>query len=117
LIEEIFGDFTLAGIDGTPVLTLVGEIDFSNVPHLQKALAAIPRGDLVVIDMSGVEFMDSSALAALIRYRNLAVAAGGSVTLVIASPLVVRIFEITNFEREFKIVRRLADVPGLFPKA
>ncbi|HKE36656.1 MAG TPA: STAS domain-containing protein [Candidatus Baltobacteraceae bacterium] len=116
MIEEVFGHFTLSEIQDTPVLTLKGEIDFSNVPDLQKALAAMPAED-VVIDMSEVEFMDSSALAALVRYRKVTVSAGGSVTLVIASPLVLRVFEITNFDREFKIVKRLADVAGLFPKA
>lgn len=117
MIEEIFGDCTLSEIHDTPVLTLKGEVDFSNVPDFQRALAAVPVADLVVVDMSAVDFMDSTALAALVRYRNVTVAAGGSVTLVIANRLVARVFEITNFDREFKIVGRLEDVPGLFPKA
>lgn len=117
MIDETFGDFSLRTIDDTPVLTLNGEVDISNVAHFQNALAATPAEDVVVIDMSAVEFLDSTALAALVRYRNATVARGGSVTLVIANPLVQRIFDITNFDREFKIVRRLEDVPGLFPQA
>jgi anti-anti-sigma factor len=98
-------------------LTLNGAVDISNVADLQCALQAVPEPDPLVIDMSTVEFLDSTALAALVRYRNATVARGGSVTLVIGSPLVKRIFDITNFDREFKIVRHLEDVPGLFPKA
>jgi anti-anti-sigma factor len=117
LTEEVFGDFTLRAIDDTPVVTLKGEVDISNVADFQRALQAAPAEDLIVIDMSEVEFLDSTALAALVRFRNASVARGSSVTLVIASQLVQRIFDITNFNRDFKIVRRLEDVPGLFPKA
>lgn len=117
MTDEVFGDFTLRTIDDTPVLTLTGEVDISNVADFQRALEATPSEDLIVIDMGAVEFLDSTALAALVRFRNVRVARGSSVALVIASPLVQRIFDITNFDREFKIVRRLEDVPGLFPKA
>ena len=117
MTEEVFGDFTLGAIDDTPVLTLKGEVDISNVADLQRALQATPPEDLIVVDMSAVEFLDSTALAALVRFRNASAARGASVTLVIASQLVQRIFDITNFDREFKIVRSLEDVPGLFPKA
>jgi anti-sigma B factor antagonist len=117
LTDESFGEFTVRTIDDTPVLTLNGEIDISNVADVQRALDAMPPEDRVVIDMSAVEFLDSTALAALVRYRNATVARGGDVTLIIENALVLRIFQITNFDREFKIVRRLEDVPGLFPKA
>ena len=117
MTEEVFGDFTLRKIDDTPVVTLTGEVDISNVADFQRALAAAPVEDLIVVDMSDVEFLDSTALAALVRFRNASVARGGSVTLVIGSPLVRRVFDITNFDRDFKIVARLEDVPGLFPKA
>lgn len=117
MTEDVFGEFTLRTIDDTPVLTLGGEVDVSNVGDCQRALGAMPAADVVVIDMSAVEFLDSTALAALVRYRNVTAARGGSVTLVIASTLVQRIFDITNFDREFKIVKRLEDVPGLSPKA
>ena len=117
MTEEVFGEFTLRTIDDTPVLSLTGEVDISNVADFQRALAATPIEDLIVVDMSGVEFLDSTALAALVRFRNASVARGSSVTLVITNALVQRIFDITNFDREFKIVRRLEDIPGLFPKA
>lgn len=117
MIEESFGEFTLRTIDDVPVLTLKGEVDISNVADFQRALQAVPQADLIVVDLAAVGFLDSTALAALVRYRNVTAARGGSVTLVIANPLVQRIFHITNFDREFKIVRRLEDVPGLFPQA
>lgn len=117
MTEDVFGEFTLRTIDDTPVLALKGEVDISNVADFQRALEAVPEADTVVIDMSAVPFLDSTALAAIVRYRNASAARGCSVTLVIANPLVLRIFEITNFDREFKIVRRLEDIPGLFPKA
>lgn len=117
MIEERFGKFLLVTIDETPLLKLNGELDISNVADLQQAFEAVPASEQIVIDMAEVEFLDSTALAALVRYRNGAVARGSAIVLVIANPLVQRIFDITNFNREFTIVRRLEDVPGLFPRA
>ena len=117
MTEKRFGDVTLRAIQGTPVLTLTGQIDISNVRDLQQGLAEAPESEELVVDMSTVDFLDSTALAALVRYRNAMATNGTAVTLVITSPLVRRIFDITNFDREFTIVARLEDIPGLFPKA
>jgi anti-sigma B factor antagonist len=117
LIDEAFGDFTLRKIDETPVVVLAGELDVSNVADFQRTLEAVSESDSLVIDMTQVEFLDSTALAALVRYRKASAARGTTIALVIVSPLVGRIFAITNFDRDFTIVPRLEDVPGLYPKA
>ena len=54
---------------GAAVLRVSGELDLSTVPlvehELQPFLAATPSR--IVFDMSGVEFMDSSGIAMLLR--------------------------------------------------
>jgi anti-anti-sigma factor len=89
--------------DGTPLITVVGEIDISSASGLneviQRALANAPPE--IAFDLSGVRFMDSSGLAAMVAVR----AAGHHVSVRSASHVVRRVIEVTG----------LADALGLVP--
>jgi anti-sigma B factor antagonist len=58
--------------DGAVVVSLAGELDLYNAPVLRTALlaecAAAPTR--LVVDLSGVEFIDSTALGVLIEARR-----------------------------------------------
>ena len=55
--------------NGTPVLAVAGEIDFSNVETFREAIARAAGDDeLLVIDLTGVHYLDSAALAALFAH-------------------------------------------------
>jgi anti-anti-sigma factor len=58
--------------DGAVVLFLAGELDLYNAEELRaalgKAIAAAPTR--VVVDLSAVEFIDSTALGALVEARG-----------------------------------------------
>jgi anti-sigma B factor antagonist len=58
--------------DGTAVVSLIGEIDLATVEIVTAALADALEHDpeRLVFDLSGVEFMDSSGIAALLRARK-----------------------------------------------
>ena len=80
--------------DGSWLITVVGEIDLSTASELtnaiNRALAGAPRE--VVFDLSGVRFMDSSALAAMVT-----VPAGGmQVSVRSASHVARRVIEISG---------------------
>jgi anti-anti-sigma factor len=57
------------GSDGTPRLVAVGEIDLSNVDAFAQAIAdtitEADGSDAVIIDLSGVEYLDSAAINVL----------------------------------------------------
>lgn len=59
--------------DGAPLVQLEGELDMSTAPALESAVSPIiarnPRR--LVIDATGLEFADSSAIALLVRWANL----------------------------------------------
>ena len=57
--------------DGTPVVTAVGEIDMSNADRFRDALghAAGDSGRLVV-DLTGVEYLDSAGVHALFEHAS-----------------------------------------------
>jgi anti-anti-sigma factor len=56
--------------DGTTVLTVVGEIDMSNIDTFTHALAEHTGGDTVTVDLSGVDYLDSGAINALFTYAD-----------------------------------------------
>lgn len=60
---------TRRGADGTPVLTAVGEIDMSNAARFTAALGlAGPRGSRLIVDLTGVAYLDSAGINALFKY-------------------------------------------------
>jgi len=53
---------------GAPLITVSGELDSSNVASLEAAIASITaeRPERLVFDLSGLRFMDSAGISALI---------------------------------------------------
>jgi anti-sigma B factor antagonist len=66
-----------------PVVTVGGEVDVATAPRLRAEIGALTleRGQLLVVDLAGVTFCDSSGISALIAARNVAEAAGAAVAL------------------------------------
>ena len=58
--------------NGAVVLRLAGELDLYNADEIRNALTAAIDGGAprIVIDMSGVDFVDSTALGVLIEARS-----------------------------------------------
>ncbi len=57
--------------DGRRVLTAVGEIDMTNADVFRDALAAGQPGDQpLLVDLTGVEYLDSAGLTALFTYAD-----------------------------------------------
>jgi len=55
--------------DGTPVLTAVGEIDMSNAGRFRDAVSqASGDGGQLVVDLTGVEYLDSAGLTVLFTH-------------------------------------------------
>ena len=64
---------TRAGADGIPVVTVAGEIDMSNADRFRDALglaAAAVDGGSFVVDLTGVEYLDSAGVHALFAYAS-----------------------------------------------
>jgi anti-sigma B factor antagonist len=74
---------------------VVGEIDAHTAPQISAAVANSDAAALE-IDLSGVEFVDSSGLRALIEAHQQFEANGGSLTLVRPSAVVARLFDISG---------------------
>ena len=100
---------------GTVLLEVDGEIDTLTAPRLQAALDAaqdaahsgVPDGDgggraTVVVDLSGVTFLASSGLAALITGARRAAGTGARLHLVTATRAVTRPLQVTGADALFE---------------
>lgn len=57
--------------DGAPQLTAAGEIDLSNADDFARALAgAVSPPRRLLVDLTGVEYLDSAALATLFTHAD-----------------------------------------------
>lgn len=64
---------TRADADGIPVVTVAGEIDMSNAGRFRDALglaAAAVDGGSFVVDLTGVEYLDSAGVHALFAHAS-----------------------------------------------
>ena len=89
--------------DGVVVVT--GEIDMASGPLVESAATA-DDGSPVVIDVSGVTFIDSSGLRSLLAISRGATAANTTVTLRGVGPEVARLLEITGTGGLFTVESR-----------
>lgn len=93
--------------EGWPVVAVAGEVDLHSVPRLRSAMEdaearVASGGRVVLVDLSEVEFMDSSGLGVLIgRHRELA-ESGGELR-VIAGEAAMKILRLTSLNTVFSI--------------
>lgn len=89
---------------GCVVCAPAGELEAYTVPRFREALAGLTPGDRLVIDLSGVTFVDSAGLGALIggirRTREL----GGDVVVACKRPAILRLLRTTGFDRIVSLV-------------
>jgi anti-sigma B factor antagonist len=95
----------MAFTDPANVLPLEGEIDLHVSPRLERELALIikKRPPSVIVDLSGVEFIDSSGLAVLIRALQDVQRYGGKLALSGMNDNVRAIFEMARLDQIFVI--------------
>ena len=93
------------------VVSASGELDIASVEPLERELAGLAHLDAlrVIVDLTGVTFIDSAGLGVLVREAKRLSALGGTCVLVADDPRILRIFEITGLGRMFGIERSLAE--------
>jgi anti-anti-sigma factor len=83
--------------DGVTTVVLGGELDLYTASGVRAALQAeCARGSRLVLDVSAVEFVDSSGLNTFVSLHRDTAAAGGTLGLVGASTSLRRLLEITS---------------------
>ena len=84
--------------DATSVVRVSGEIHVSTAPEFSRLLTeAVSAGRTrIVLDLTDVEFIDSTGLSVLLNALRRVTRAGGRMALVCTNPTVLRLFDISG---------------------
>ena len=82
--------------DRITIVSVTGEIDADSMLALQAPLSDLSLQSHILLDMSGVPFMDCSGLRVILGQRIKMTEAGGSIHIHHASPAVQRIMQISG---------------------
>ena len=92
--------------DGSAVVAVRGEIDVASAPQLRSHLhhVCVEGSPKVTVDLRDVTFLDSSALGVLVGALRRCRENETQFQLLITSPRLLKIFEITGLTSVFDIV-------------
>jgi anti-sigma B factor antagonist len=90
---------------GRATIAVTGEIDLTSAPQLDDQVMSLIDGgaSTIVIDLSGVSFMDSTGLRVLLKASKLLVGAGGALELKDPSEPVQRLLEVSGLDTHFSV--------------
>ena len=91
--------------DGLAVLSVLGEIDVATAPPLrQRLIGLVDDGwKRIVVDLEGVDFLDSTGLGVLVSVLKRLRTNGGDLLLVCTRSQVLKVLEITGLTNVFPI--------------
>ncbi len=98
-------------VDGAQVFELTGSLDIATSPTVRAALiSASERGDhRLIVDLTRVDFLDSTGLGALIGGQRRAKEFSGEVRLVAKEGQILRLLRITGLLKVFAVYATLED--------
>lgn len=101
-------------VDRGTVVAVEGELDLASGPLLQAHIDQVltDRSGTVLIDLRGLEFMDSTGLSIMVKAHHDAEAAARRLVLVKGPPQVQRLLELTGLADRLEVVDDPADAAG-----
>jgi anti-sigma B factor antagonist len=109
-------------LDREPGATFVvasGELDAFVADELESAFGETDRDARIVVDLTDVSFLDSTALGLVVRAVRAVDDRGGAIRVVLPNGTARRIFELTTLDRVLPVAgsRReaIADLDGSSP--
>jgi anti-sigma B factor antagonist len=96
--------------EGTLVVAFEGEVDLENSPAARRVLLeSVERGGDVLVDLSGVGYMDSSGVASLVEAYQESKKRGARFALVAVNAPALRVLELARLDRVFTIHETLEE--------
>ena len=88
-----------------PIIELEGEVDVYTAPQLKQQMISLLESGAkeLVVDLTKVDYLDSTALGVLIGGLKRMRERDGNMVLVCPSPRIRRVFEITGLDKIFDI--------------
>ena len=99
-------DVTTERQQGQTRVVLVGELDIASTETLERELESLEANSpgTLVLDLRGVEFIDSTGLRAVIAADERARSAGRRFVVVRGTTAVERLFNVTQLDQRLEIV-------------
>lgn len=93
-------DVSTRKTDGSIVVAVSGELDVFTAPDFETALQElISAGDTnLVLDLTDVDFLDSTGLGVMVKALKWAREGGGSLRVVATHERIVKVFRITGLD-------------------
>jgi anti-sigma B factor antagonist len=100
-------------VGSVPVVALSGTVDLATVPVLRDVLVRLVAdhvGELVAVDLDGVDVLDDTGLGVVLGAAGRARESGGELVVVAADPRIRARFAVTGLDRAIDVVERLASL-------
>lgn len=109
--DELSIDLKTEDGGGTLVFRLRGSLDLATAPTVRAALtdATDKGGHHIVVDLTQLEFLDSTGLGVLIGAHRRAAERGGSLRLIVHDGPISRLLNITGLIGVFAVYHSLED--------
>jgi anti-sigma B factor antagonist len=93
-------------IAGWTVVSVFGEVDVATAPELKERLTGLVNEGRVklVLDLSGVDFLDSTGLGMIVSALKRARTHGGDLSIVCTESRITRLFEITGLDKALTVL-------------
>lgn len=97
--------------EGIDVVSAKGEVDAYTAPTLDESLTSLisSGSKQIIVDLSGVEFIDSTGLGIIVKALKSVRDQGGWLKVVANSDRVVKVFRITGLEAEVDLAVSVDD--------
>ena len=98
-------DLDVSEKNGVAILAVKGEVDVYTAPRLrEKLVELVTQGKhRIVVDLEGVEFLDSTGLGVLVGGLKRVRSHNGDLGLVCTQHRILKVFEITGLTKVFSI--------------
>jgi anti-sigma B factor antagonist len=98
--------------NGYSIVAVTGEVDVATVPRLREHLhgLAAQGKNRIVVDLDGVEFLDSTGLGVLVgALKRVRASDDGDLRLVCTQPRIRKVFEVTGLTKVFSLFDSVDD--------
>jgi anti-sigma B factor antagonist len=99
----------VSDVAGWTVVSVYGEVDVATAPSLREQLIGLVSDGStnLVLDLEGVDFLDSTGLGVIVSALKRARTHGGDLRLVCTQARIRRLFEITGLDKAVPLLPSL----------
>lgn len=95
---------------GALIVSFEGDVDLEQSPKAREVLLeCVERGSKILVDLSGVSYIDSSGVASLVEAFQVAKKQGKGFALVSVNAAALRVLQLARLDKVFTIHETLAD--------